>query len=508
MSRLRAAQIRELAGRTGARWLVWLVRACANCLSGWGDRPVWRPRATARSASRALGDSLQNAFMNWLDQRPTIEKGTPCERRRAWSMPALPQGGCPAIVSKLRSALLPALSKFLHRSIMTPLLQTRPCQRRLSSATGTPSLSFLHRKPPLRNRLLLAGFLFIVVAPQAPAAGESKLGTLYTAFLGDPAKPIFVAFERDIQVPQRPSGDKMQRLPDGRIVRITTPAKDYFALLAVKDLFIISYSQKPVVTNLESLTLADELNGFDGDEYWTLSLNHPITLGTTIHGPKAVNRLTIVPKADMRSEDHNQPSSGASIKWLAAEGYAVARFGCRYPIMKSPVLRGRTLNMEVKDGERSLISGTILSYSGALPREIEYASMVPGTVTTVELDEQQDTLLVTHKSPGSVGGILSQTTFRVLSVMQPQAEAMPMLTWRSYHRAGGELRTVVSSNRSDYMASISNTNLILGNSVTRPARSENAASGALKQTVIILVLACSTIGALWLLAKNIIKTKV
>lgn len=377
--------------------------------------------------------------------------------------------------------------------------------RRLSAAIARALSCCLRAAPARPHGLVAVGACLTLCIQLAPGTENSKLGLLYNSLLAEPSKPVFVAFEREILVPKRPPKEKMLRLPDGREMRLNVPDKDFFAFFALGQAFIISYSGKSVVTNLESLLLADELTGFDGDDYWSLSLNHPITFGSHSGPAKSINRLKIIPKTDMGGySEEAEPPPGANIMWLAAEGYSVAQLGCRYRLRHAPVLHGELMSLDVDDARQRNLTGRILSFAGTTPTEIEYTSMLPGTVTRVELDPQRELMVITQRAAMGTERVLSRISYRLCSasLIEPEAATKAKLSWRAYYSSAGELRTIVSSNRVQHLAAVTNQHLILGPALVHPPLAANMRLGTPRRFVVIAVIGVISAGALWLSARR------
>ena len=219
-----------------------------------------------------------------------------------------------------------------------------PEQARHAQGIGRPfgSLLCLARLVSLCS---VASFL----TPSAFAT-EGLLAKLYRQFLSDGNPEVFVAFERETLVPKFPTGSQEIRLKNGSTVKLQLQEhRDYFTYSRFGTNFIISFSQKNILTNETDLSKADGLSGFDGSYFWSLSLNNPIRFvprGQAQTGSVAAaqlfNRLTLVPQTEAVREQGQFQSDAklAAITGLEAECLSVVQFGSTSPLQTPPQTTG------------------------------------------------------------------------------------------------------------------------------------------------------------------------
>lgn len=288
-----------------------------------------------------------------------------------------------------------------------------------------------------------------------------QLSSLYDAFIAGPSQPVFVAFEREILVPKRAPQDKETRLSDGRVIRMKTPGKDYFGFLRADERMLLSYSLTVEVTNIDSFAHADTLQGFDGNEYWSLSLNYPIQMlsarsrGGTVQTNKALNRLRIVPRSELSADvgGATQYIPTVNIVELLHEGLLVSQFGCSRPLEGAPTSTDSWLQLSA-EGSREPIRARQSNLSpNGLPKTIEYPSASGYDDMLVELSQEDNTLTITRRARGRV---YLKILYHILAVYQPQSplNVSPLFSWKTYQGDAGPLEITLRTNHSDFVAGI------------------------------------------------------
>lgn len=327
---------------------------------------------------------------------------------------------------------------------------------RMFQCAFKPSRQLLH--------LTCATLCTLSLAVVSSRSAEDKLASLYNLFFAEPEKPVFVAFEREIRVPQRPKGQEPHVLPDGRMIWLITPESDFSGFFKSGRAFVVSYAQKPVATNLDTLALADELCGFNGTEYWRLTLNKPARFGKPVFSADSktvvdsINILTVIQKTHEQTQRASPGMSPHShVMGVAAEGLTVTQFGCPYPVRKAPTIHGDSLLIEVElSTTNAVLTGRMYEVESGLPRRIEYSQRQIGETIVVELNPENDTMVLTRRAGSNDGPVLCQIGYRLLSVYSPVGEdEMPQIvSYQRYLAGAGPVQAFVKSNAATYIGKL------------------------------------------------------
>lgn len=276
-------------------------------------------------------------------------------------------------------------------------------------------------------------------------ATEGLLAKLYRQFLSDGNPEVFVAFERETLVPKFPTGSQEIRLKNGSTVKLQLQEhRDYFTYSRFGTNFIISFSQKNILTNETDLSKADGLSGFDGSYFWSLSLNNPIRFvprGQAQTGSVAAaqlfNRLTLVPQTEAVREQGQFQSDAklAAITGLEAECLSVVQFGSTSPLQTPPQTTDSYLVLANASGHtrRARLVGSTFS-----PAEINYTE-TESAMAAVLLDYGTDTLTITRSTPQD-GKIFFQARYRIFAFrVPPERHGQAFFSWLSYKGGAGNV---------------------------------------------------------------------
>jgi hypothetical protein len=281
---------------------------------------------------------------------------------------------------------------------------------------------------------------------------ESLLSNMYRQFLADANSEVFVAFERETLVPKFPSGGQEIKLKNGSTVRLQLEEhRDYFTFSRSGSNFIISYSQNRAVTNESDLLKAEGLSGFDGDFYWSLSLDHPLKVSPrgpaqdgSMPAPKSSNRLTLVPEAEAMHKQGQFQSDAklAAIRGLEAECLSVVQFGRTKQLQARPEVADSTLVLTDADGQirRASLMGS--QFNPAALKYIESES----TKAEATLDYGADTLTITRSSSRD-GKIYFQARYRICALRSPsEHHGQAFFSWQSYREGAGSVIATLMTN--------------------------------------------------------------
>jgi hypothetical protein len=317
-------------------------------------------------------------------------------------------------------------------------------------------------KNPTHIRLIFVHLFGVCLMLNTNSSYAGQLETLYNAFLAGPAQPVFVAFDREILVPKREYQDKEVRLSDGRVIRMRTPSKDFFGMLKADERMLLSYSLAFKVTSVDTFNQADTLQGFDGNEYWSLSLNNPIKMlsaktgGGIVQTNQSLNRLRIVPRsevsADLGGTTPYIPT--ANLVGLLDEGLLVSQFGCSRTLERAPTTStGGWLQLNVKGSTGPIRAKKSNLASNGLPKSIEYPSPTGKGSILVELSQEEDTITITR---GSGGRVYTKIIYHIIAAYQPQSprDLTPLFSWKAYQKDAGPVKVTLRTNHSDFASEI------------------------------------------------------
>jgi hypothetical protein len=276
-------------------------------------------------------------------------------------------------------------------------------------------------------------------------ATEGLLAKLYSQFLSDANPEVFVAFERETLVPKFPTGGQEIRLKNGSTVKLQLQEhRDYFTFSRFGSNFIISFSQKNMLTNETDLSKAEGLSGFDGTYYWSLSLDSPIRFVPrgaaqtgSAAGSQLFNRLTLVPQTEaLRQQGQFQSDAKlAAIKGLEAECLSVVQFGSTSPLQTPPQTADSCLVLTDASGQtrRAPLVGSRFS-----PVEINYTESESARAAVL-LDYGADTLTITRSSHRD-GKIFFQARYRIFAFrVSPERHGQALFSWQSYKGGAGNV---------------------------------------------------------------------
>jgi hypothetical protein len=336
----------------------------------------------------------------------------------------------------------------------------------------------------------------------------SNIEQLYKLFLNDPHKAVFVSFERESLVPERHEETREVKLNDGRTIQIHIYGKDYLGFLKSGNRFLAAYSSKPVATNLSSVTLADRLAGYDGEEHWALDLGamrlqtSALSSNQTSGPPMAFSRLTVIPGKDIQASTNQVVLQG--IMGLATEGYSVAQLGYDYPLTAAPTVEDSD-QLTVLDPLSKRLSARLRFKTGGTPCEIEYhASEMKEFVLNVGLDEEKGVVSVKHVYNGK---IVDHAVYRVLSVMAvSDKEASTMFSWRSYALGQTNVLAFLIADGTTSKAEIRDGKLIPVRKLYDMQPDRGPINERSRKTVIFILFALTTVGVV-LIVRSMAKEK-
>ena len=334
-------------------------------------------------------------------------------------------------------------------------------------------------------------------------AAESYLTVLSRSFFMDTNSIGFAAFSRQMTFPRpRPlpsawgSNEKNSLTPP-------SPQTTYLAYCWSGSNFIIASSRNAPVTNINDLTSADRLYGFDGDSYWEMTLNFPTrTYIKTADGADSfppvdiVNRLTIIPKdeSDREAGRYQTDVTLRTIKRLVMECRRVVQLGYSYPLAALP--RVDTTNVILERGSSRQMDAGHFTGTQDHPEKFRFDTSPP---YEVEMDYAKNTLIIDGFSQTENHGRVNQTRYQIITVETPNLFGkIGMFSWKTYKPQDGELATEMVKNGATHRAEITTNGSINLGTVVIPAKPLGFHSRS-NITIIFFLIVTTAIGAVILL---------
>jgi hypothetical protein len=273
--------------------------------------------------------------------------------------------------------------------------------------------------------------LVVCLLASAVRAENSLVEQLYTLFLADPGDGTFVSFEHEVLIPERHNETRQVKLANGKTAELHLSGKDYYAFMKAGDHFLAAHSARPVVTNLSGIMQADQIVGYDGNDYWEFDPGAAVKM----HVEKSSNspasdvdygRLTVVHPDSRRTGTNLEPAL-MMVKGLAYEGYCLTYLGCAYPLAVKPVIEDGN-RLKLVDPLSKPLLAELKFQGGSAPSEIKYLST--NIYFDVGLDSAQNAVSIKYIYTNKV---FRHTVYRLSSVASvPQADADKMFSWQSF----------------------------------------------------------------------------
>lgn len=344
------------------------------------------------------------------------------------------------------------------------------------------------------NLFIAVMFMMVVLQGRIEAASLPVL-ELYSAFLSNGGCDVFVSIERETLLPKREGGIREVRLPNGGMATINLWTKDYLAICKHGSNFICAYSSKKPIQALEQIGESEELLGFDGEYYWSLALNKPVTLrfGNTngvsdMPATVSFNPLTIIPRSEA-SRPAGQFQTNiklATILGLAAEGLSVLQFGLKSARPESPGIS--------KNPDRVTIGPDILQVDGDImkPIALRHRELDSKSEVTVRLDYAEDIITVLRASQAKP---YFEARYRLLQVKPIAPLQAAFFSWRTHKEQAGNTINMLVTNGMTVEAIFTNNAVETGAVMDRPV---NAQSGVKSKSVIWVLFGMATLAAVLL----------
>lgn len=259
---------------------------------------------------------------------------------------------------------------------------------------------------------------------------DGRLLDLYHGFVRDANCHAFVCFERERVIPKPASESRVFKIDGTHTGKILPQSPvDYFELCQNDTTFLVAYSAKGPVTNLYGSNIIEQLYGFDGGQYWSLSLNLPVRTPTG-----SFNRLTVIPS---REAAQTQKHFRSDIHFITVqetdkECLRVMQMGCPKPLRSAPRFLDDRLDLGSSTGINDV------SYVGSPddPTEIDYIDAYNNR-TSAFLDYGANLLTIRKSHSGTV---FSEFRYRILETgKQPESQSKELCSWQTYRKTAGNL---------------------------------------------------------------------
>ncbi len=287
-------------------------------------------------------------------------------------------------------------------------------------------------------------------------ARESKVERLYQEFLtADSNSSGFITFSRELSVPQSrrtaESKGNTNGASDSSVARSSGSNLWYYACGWVGMKYIIALSREKPLVKLSDIPYAQTLEGFDGTNYWELSLNFPTKsyLLEKTPGPRTPidmhNNLTLIPKDEPLRERGKYVLDPmlSSILERIGECRRVCQFGFSYPLSKSPEISSNSLILRSAGLPTNMPNGIVVEVAGKMehPDTLNYSAEPPKGLPpayAVAVDYANDALVITRLSKR--GHKVNEVSYRILAVDAPAPGGLAkMLSWAFYKEDAGDI---------------------------------------------------------------------
>jgi hypothetical protein len=313
--------------------------------------------------------------------------------------------------------------------------------------------------------------------PERVGAQEGKVAEICSHFLGGTNSSGLIAFTREITFPRPPPGG----FP-----------RQYFTYCWTGDTFIIAYSGTRAATNVADLVSADKLYGFDGDAYWSLTLNYPsrTTVGKDDAVPlppaRVANSLLVISKDEVGKErgQYVSPPALGGILALAEECRGIIQLGFPRNSAGAPVISGRAISLQGAG------RGAAAEFVGRpdRPEKIEHSGPPR---RSVGLDYANELMLFTGLQ-GTNSVRISEVRYHILLV-QDAVAATDTFSWQTYNASAGPVVGQVVQDGATRRARVLSNNALAPGAVITPARPIRG--GRAKSSPILLVTLVALVGA-------------
>lgn len=376
-------------------------------------------------------------FQQRLDGQQNIKEGAKVYRRNA-SRPSLNHGRDWRKDTRRKLARENASNgRNDSRPNTAPAFTTIP-PFQIVSASMSIKIQFSkgHRKMRIIALFVLA-LVTLCSSMLATNATAGTLSNLYEGFLNGRESQSFVSFEMERIVPQKKTGEKQERAPDGRILkmRYRTNSGDYLAMVRQGSNFIVAYSSSNAITNSDFHQGAEKLYGFDGQFYWMLTLNgayrfyNPPRNGQAPELREKFNDLEIIPAEDTlrKSAKYKSDQLFVHIRQVMQECLNVEQLGYQEQIRPLILHEGALLvfsNVTEQRGTINLIGNPDRPTDFTWEEAAHHAA-------TASLDYDQDLLTVTRKT--AMGKVFQKARYHVLAFQAlSKAHDKTFFSWETY----------------------------------------------------------------------------
>jgi hypothetical protein len=317
------------------------------------------------------------------------------------------------------------------------------------------------RRAQSARRFLWILFMFIIASKGATAPFREEsienlppLEGLVTEFFRSANHSAFVSFTRHWIYPAATINETKITQNDGTTIEFFPLDNDYYAFMRKDPYFLIAHSVSNAILSPNDLLKADSLSGFDGEYYWSLSLNKPLGSIDETKGDNgeikqerafSFNRLELIPA----KEGQRNPGAVASQLDYVRELTSVAQLG--YPELINPEIltSGQWLTVQPRLGGKILAK---MIGTTNRPHRIEYSMSDPQLGLASNLDYSKNTITL-HQTKENHR--ISEVEYKILSVNLPDLNANSNLfSWRRYKDAAGDLVSMMTENNNTYQIKI------------------------------------------------------
>jgi hypothetical protein len=352
-----------------------------------------------------------------------------------------------------------------------------------------------HYKHRLYSLLCCIG----LISPLKVVAADDMVDHLYDGLLKNNNSYTFVCFERQIVIPAPPPAGKAYVSPNGAQIIAPQATTQYVAFCREGARFITAFSQGRRLQKPTDLTLADTLTGFDGSNYWRLTLNNPIQLRspaqmTNLGTPPTLsyNSLTIIPNTEVvrQNSDVKPTYQLLGIRGFMRECLSVIQLG-----FDRDLLSVRPIDVGTLGFHSTSNTGPVFVHllgEAARPNELRY-SPSSGSTTTAILDHRNNILRIQR----SFNGRLSfDARYHLLAVGPASFTIVDPYSWQTYKNSATNLQPTLVVDGSSFEARITESNsIIVGAMLHAPVTPAKTRSVGLARAVVLSMFIALTIAA-------------
>jgi hypothetical protein len=337
-----------------------------------------------------------------------------------------------------------------------------------------------------------------LISPLKVVAADDMVDHLYDGLLKNNNSCTFVCFERQIVIPASPPAGKTYVSPNGAQIITPQATPQYVAFCREGSRFITAFSQGRRLEKPSDLTLADTLTGFDGSNYWRLTLNSPIQLRspaqmTNLDAPPTLsyNNLTIIPNTEVGRPDSDvKPTYQLlGIRGFMMECLSVVQLGFDRDLLSVRPIGVGTLGFQSSSNTGPVIVNSL--GEAARPTELQYPAF-SGITTTAILDHRKSMLTIKRSFNGSVS---FEARYHLLAVGPAAFTVVDPYSWQTYKNSATNLQPTLIHDGASFEARVTESNSIIVGKMLHPAvtraktRSVGLARAAVFSMFIVLTIA-------------------